>query len=398
VAVQKNSIINPAPSIAKSCLQETRSMTSQASKKKSKKKKKKLTEKKKKATKKKVTFLLDEKLKGKKESKAKVATTEKKVAILMGKKKTKKSKKKKRSARPSHKAVATHGNNKSARMSSKTDISVGGFKIIELYYNFERTAGQYATETSTLHTATPHYIFVKRHHYSSKVKDSDGNYENRVLFVANVPMGISTQEAEHVLTCAFNGIGEVENVKIATLTRSLVRCAHVLFKSTQAVTKAVAGKSLGIHCLSKFEAKAEEAEDTPGDVAPVDEMHYGLKAMYTALLRERQDTARVAAAASDYLRKFEEREAEVEEERKARAAAAAADGFTMVTGKRKAKGDPGGGADNKKSRKKKKKTKVHDNFYRFQKTERKRDQLRKIRDQFEEDKKRVLQMKLARGL
>ena len=41
--------------------------------------------------------------------------------------------------------------------------------------------------------------------------------------------------------------------------------------------QAVAGKSLGIHCLSKFEAKAEEAEDTPGDAAPVDEMHYGLK-------------------------------------------------------------------------------------------------------------------------
>ena len=54
-------------------------------------------------------------------------------------------------------------------------------------------------------------------------------------------------------------------------------CSQSCHNLRHFAAQAVAGKSLGIHCLSKFELKAEEAEGTSADVAPVDEMHYGLK-------------------------------------------------------------------------------------------------------------------------
>ncbi|KAF1332931.1 Rrna processing protein rrp7, partial [Globisporangium splendens] len=246
--------------------------------------------------------------------------------------------------------------------------------------------GYHAIALPLAHSAFKRYIYVKKHN----VKENEalgGESQlaaDRTVYVVNLPAHADEDWLRACLEPAVGSIQHVVNAKTADSSTSssdgngsaqdplMAKTAHVVFKSKDAVKKVLRVKEL----------------DTGDNEAPV----AGLQAYLNKYKANKPGLAAVKAIADKYMAKFDADEEEDFRKREELKAQVDDDGFKTVVNTKKrtqaAAEDLGRPA-------KKQKSKEMDNFYRFQMRERKRDQLKSLRERFEEDRQMVEKLKQA---
>eukprot|EP00128_Syssomonas_multiformis_P004334 Colp12_sorted_trinity150504_noHs@12036 len=254
-------------------------------------------------------------------------------------------------------------------------MEVSGFKVL-------------ATRLSGDAQETPlHYMFLKKH--SSK-RDADVP-QDRTLFVANLPLGCTIES----LKAIFSAFGTVEEVFInevkldqkelgedeATIT------ALVIFEQAKQLNRALSGATF-----------RDDMQLNIKPIAGVKKWMQAYKASHppVAVLQKKVDTA---------IANFEAAEEEAKQDLLSKHNKPDEDGWVTVQrgGKRNrntdgsvtvyaAKREEADGVVEKK----KKKEKELLNFYRFQQRQQRRDEIANLRQQFEEDKKKIAAMRQAR--
>ena len=201
----------------------------------------------------------------------------------------------------------------------------------------------------------------------------------RTLFLANVPHGAGAD----ALRTAFSSLGEVTHVQLgmlgsADVGSSSVATAHVVFAHASALKKALAYRASQKPLQLAMTEPAAEASG----------------------VESREELQR---SVDEFMRRFEAEESRRQEEADAEHNRMDSDGFVVVAKKRKgrststdASGATAGPASEAaqaaaaaRREKKAQKKGVQLDFYQFQHHERKREQLVKLREQFEADKARI---------
>ncbi|CAK4079016.1 unnamed protein product [Aphanomyces euteiches] len=213
------------------------------------------------------------------------------------------------------------------------------------------------------------YLYMKKH-----ITKSEGGAEtelatDRTAYVVNLPLH-ATQESVKAL---FDQVGPVQLVVMGKSSEgSVASSAHVVFKSKATLTKLL---------------KLKELPEMPGS----DDVEDVLEAAIKKYRAERPGLQVLKAEADEFMAKFD---AEEEAERKQREELkyhVDADGFqTVVNTKRKRKE-----LEEMLPFRKKQKSKELQDFYRFQLREKKRGQLKTLRERFDEDRQMVEKMKKA---
>jgi len=206
----------------------------------------------------------------------------------------------------------------------------------------------------------------------------------QTLFVLNVP----ATATEKALSTAFSTAGEVKAVQISSIASGTngaagTRAAHVAFASPSGLKKALALRQ-------PMQLVIALSGSTPR-------------------LEQPATREQLQRSADSFMKKFDAAEKRREAEEEARHNTMDDDGFVLVTRKRgrsttteESTGATVGvasthhGEQEEPGRKKKKKKGELLNFYHFQQHEKKREQLAKLREQFEADKARIAKMKQER--
>jgi len=240
-------------------------------------------------------------------------------------------------------------------------------------------------------TTTPHTMFIKRH----SVKSSHNN--NNTLFAVNVPCYCN----ETALTNIFQDCGPISSVHLrerpgsfeedAAQTPSLIlnyikkeRCtfkvAYICFENSDSVDIAMQ--------ISPDTVRYMSTEERP--------VLTGM-AKWVKQYRDRYpDVSLVQKEADEYMTKFDAGELQKKSELKD-AMEPDEEGWVTVPVKRKTPAMTR--KELKRSKKAEKKIRVEkelQHFYMFQQREAKRDKIATLRQQFEEDKKRIAQMQQQR--
>lgn len=198
----------------------------------------------------------------------------------------------------------------------------------------------------------------------------------RTLFVTSLPPSLTAAEIQ----TAFEHHGAVSAVTLGEIDggRTSTRTAHVTFAKSSGVKKALSSR------------KALQAESA-------------VASAHTMESREE-----LQESVDSFLRNFEADEQRRHDLEDAQHGQMDSDGFVMVTRKRQGRQTASdgnatmsaasqGSTDAKTANREKKKKKPDNiDFYQFQKHERKREQLVKLREQFEADKARITKMRNER--
>ncbi|CAG9466139.1 unnamed protein product [Pedinophyceae sp. YPF-701] len=216
-------------------------------------------------------------------------------------------------------------------------------------------------------------IFIKRHRGEDTVVDPQ-----RSLFVCGMPLGMAAEDLGELL----GAFGDVENTAMHASGTS----AMVLFAAAESVRNALA--------LARRGGALQYEESSYAGPR-------GLKRWVEAHKARFPGNAELQASLDAWVEEFEQRE---EEERLEREAAMAGDGWTLVTSKRGRKKTADGGgttvgavtAGRAAKRKRDSSQDALDGFYRFQRREKRRDELMDLRRRFDADRKRIADLRAQR--
>jgi len=211
--------------------------------------------------------------------------------------------------------------------------------------------------------------------YCKQHKDKHGIADGRTLFITNLSNDTTSDEVQKV----FSGVGPVESVNLSGGGKLGAKFAHVVFSNQKSVKKALKMTS--------------NQSQMAGCIANSINRSSGVSAWFDRHRYNRPHNDNMQAEVNRFLAAFDEAEEQEQAEREAEADGPDADGFITVTRKKRNRLE--NGSETLKP-KKNKKTKVLQNFYRFQKRDAKRTQLMELRDQFEEDKRRIQKLKAGR--
>lgn len=217
------------------------------------------------------------------------------------------------------------------------------------------------------------YVAIKAH-MSGKQRDSPS------LFLSGIPLGLDEESVEQVFAC----FGDIQQVVLHPNKRS----GMVLFDSADSVKAALAAAESG----AVIECPLPEGE------APA-----GLKAWVHEHKAQRPGNKVLQKQLDDWVESHEE-----EEERKhqQKLSAMAEDGWTVVVrSKGRAKTTEegsmsvrsGGMAAAAAKAKQVAGLPVEDKFYRFQQRDKRRTELMDLREQFEQDRKRIAELRQSRN-
>lgn len=213
-------------------------------------------------------------------------------------------------------------------------------------------------------------LFARVH--ASKADDAELPAQ-RTLFAVNVPHGASAE----TLRTGFERLGAVSDVRLGSMeatdgsatgassSTAAVPTAHVIFESAAALKAALKSKKV-------LRLALEPA-------APV----------------RTESREQLQRSVDGFLKRFEHEERERERQALAEKGQMDADGFVVV-GRRGKPLAPEAQQPTASAGKKKKKAGANPDFYHFQQHERKREQLVKLREQFEADKARIAKMRTER--
>lgn len=214
---------------------------------------------------------------------------------------------------------------------------------------------------------------VLRFVYARPHKSKDPSTpRDRTLFVSNVPHGVDDATIRDAWQSAYGPVASVSRVAASASTPSSV---IVVFESASSMTQALGS---GDRVLALPEVRSELS-----------------KPSHSQAFAELRDRA-LKAEANEFMLRFDQAQAAARAVEADAEGVPDADGFITVTrtNKRlKRAGDDAAAAAQ--PEKKKKVTELHD-FYHFQKHERKREHLQKLRQRFEDDKQRIAAMKAQR--
>ncbi|OQS01609.1 hypothetical protein ACHHYP_00586 [Achlya hypogyna] len=219
--------------------------------------------------------------------------------------------------------------------------------------------------------AFPSYIYVTKHAAKS---DDVGETElaaDRTAYVVNLPR----QSTVESLSTLLSRVGSIQHVALGNVSAGIATNAHVVFKDKSSLTKLLK--------LATLPAGDDENEDDEeaNDVVEIAKAKYRAARPGLQALKEEADEFMAAFDAE------EEAERKEREELKNRIDD---DGFqTVVNTKRKRQE-----AELLPFRKKQKNKELQD-FYRFQLREKKRGQLKSLRERFDEDRQMVEKLKKA---
>lgn len=214
-------------------------------------------------------------------------------------------------------------------------------------------------------------LFARVH--ASKADDAELPAQ-RTLFAVNVPHGASAE----ALRTAFERLGAVSDVRLGSMeatdgsaagassSTAAVPTAHVIFESAPALKAALKSKKV---------------------------LRLALEANAPARTESREELQR---SVDSLLKRFEHEERERERQALAEKGQMDADGFVVVGRRGKPVGQEAQQQPTASADKKKRKAGANPDFYHFQQHERKREQLVKLREQFEADKARIAKMRTER--
>lgn len=211
------------------------------------------------------------------------------------------------------------------------------------------------------------FVYARPH----KSKDP-GTPRDRTLFVSNVPHELDDAVVRESLQRAY---GRVASLSGAPSPRGEPRSVLVVFAEASSMARALqpGDRALSLPA-SQLEAPTPSASQA---------------------FAERRNRA-LKAEANEFMLKFDAEQATARAAEADAEGVPDADGFIKVTrANKRLKRTDDDSAAAAKPEKKKKTTELHD-FYHFQKHERKREHLHKLRQRFEEDKVRIAAMKAQR--
>lgn len=239
-------------------------------------------------------------------------------------------------------------------------------------------------------TETPHSMFIKRH----SVKTSDNS---STLFVVNVP-------------CYCNNIG-LENIfrDCGPITSILIRerpgpsndtndNGSIILNYVKKVSHKFKVAYITFENADSIDIALQISGDTIRYMSTADHpVLTGIEKWIKQYADRYPDASLVQKESDEYMRKFDEKE-KLEKEALSDALQPDEDGWVTIPVKKKtsSKKEKKEKRINKKTERKKRIEKELQNFYLFQQREAKRDKIATLRQQFEEDKKRIAQMQQLR--
>jgi len=234
-----------------------------------------------------------------------------------------------------------------------------------------------------------HSMFIKRH----SAKGNSSTPPERTLFAVNIPPYCGEEGIKNV----FKDCGAISEVYLMSQpgpiptnynSDSIVfqvdrykakpfQVAYVVFKHASSVGRALA--------LSPSDWQFISTEDNP--------IKTGMEKWIAEYPAKYPDQTKMQNEVDEYMRNYDQQELEAAQASK-EAADADGDGWVTVPSTRKQPLTEK--KKTKKNEKKKKKEKELMNFYMFQQREQKRDKIADLRRKFEEDKKKIVQMRQQR--
>jgi hypothetical protein len=219
---------------------------------------------------------------------------------------------------------------------------------------------------------------IVRHLYLKPQAGGDTLPAGRALFVAGLPAELH----EGALLELFSRFGDVERAAL-----------HGSRLSAVVLYVAKTGREAALKAAAKCKTLRLDVEPPPGP--------QGLKAWVEAAKAEKPGNSALQRRLDQWMAEYE---AEEESRRAAALAAMEEDGWTVVQrhkGRKKNTGEGGitvgaVAAAAAAARASKKRTIEHTDFYRFQQRDQRRNELVELRERFEEDKRRLAELKAAR--
>ncbi|ETK81256.1 hypothetical protein F441_13490 [Phytophthora nicotianae CJ01A1] len=242
--------------------------------------------------------------------------------------------------------------------------------------------GYHAIALPLPHSSFQRFIYAKQHDAKPGSHTESVLATGRTAYVVNLPVHASEKwlracleplgAIQHVVAGS-GGLFDEEDEEEDDLNENAVnRTAHVVFKTEESLDKMLQADAL----------------ETPAPSKPC-----GLQAYAAKYRRNRPGLSVIKEMTDRYMASFDEMEAEDLRRREELKSQVDDDGFQTVVNTKKrgivqteeVLARPA----------KKQKSKELDNFYRFQTREKKRDQLKTLRERFEEDRQLVEKMKKA---
>ncbi|KAE8908497.1 hypothetical protein PF005_g20242 [Phytophthora fragariae] len=243
-------------------------------------------------------------------------------------------------------------------------------------------AGYHAIALPLAHSSFRRFIYAKQHDAKPGAHAESVLAAGRTAYLVNLPAAASDEwlracleplgAVQHVVAGAgglFDAGGQDEDI---TVDNVAARTAHVVFKAPESLDKMLQVDTL----------------ETPAPGQPC-----GLQGYAAAYRRNRPGLSVVKDLADRYMTSFDEREDEDKRRREELKNQVDDDGFVTVVNAKKRGIVQAEEVLAKPA--KRQKSKELDNFYKFQTREKKRDQLKTLRERFEEDRQLVEKMKKA---
>ncbi|CAG8445721.1 16000_t:CDS:2 [Dentiscutata erythropus] len=285
------------------------------------------------------------------------------------------------------------------------EIPKTGFKILPLEIeSISNQTDNLSTNPSSIKhnpLVSIHYCYFKSHDSRINIRDNSTILPaERTLFITNLPVDTTEchirrifEECGIIDRILFHGVLNNNEFLASTVENSVLEgsrnllipgsTAHIIFKDSEGLTNA-------LNMVQKKRIWNIRDQDIP----PL-----GLKRWLQEYQKLRADPNKLNAQVNEYIRKFEEAEQEKHKALEARRNQPDEDGFILVTGTGKRNINTDGTitvtavkADVAKNLKPKNKGLV--DFYRFQMREAK--QLAELRKKFEDDKRKIADLKAAR--
>ncbi|EEY55292.1 uncharacterized protein PITG_09222 [Phytophthora infestans T30-4] len=243
-------------------------------------------------------------------------------------------------------------------------------------------SGYHAIALPLPHSSFHRFIYAKQHDAKPGANAESVLATGRTAYLVNLPAYASEQwlraclesvgAIQHVVAGSGGLFDEEDDEEDAATDCVVNRTAHVVFKAEESLDKMLQADAL----------------ETPAPQKPC-----GLQAYAAKYRRNRPGLSVIKETADRYMATFDEMEAEDLRRREELKNEVDDDGFQTVVNTKKrgivqteeVLGRPA----------KKQKSKELDNFYRFQTREKKRTQLKTLRERFEEDRQLVDKMKKA---
>lgn len=249
-----------------------------------------------------------------------------------------------------------------------------------------RASTSFSIVTLRIRSQSPflRYLYIKPHKLDGSQDGGAADaLKDKALFVCGLPVGIGEAELGSLL----GQFGEVQQVVVHEAKASAI----VVFSSRDSCKACLAAANSGAVLTVSLQSPSEARGAARGLKAMV-QQH---KAQYG------QDPAALASELDSWLQKHE---ADLELKQREQAAAMEAEGWTVVVrhkGRKKNIGENGvrvSGVSKAAAQAAAagKQQQQLDNFYRFQKKDRMRNELLELRERFEEDKRRLQQLKASR--